>query len=187
AIYSLIKEILITENEVKRLVERIASKILEDHRNSKEINLVVVLEGAKTFCSDLAKAIKARSNIKINQHCIKVESYGSNTMGGNISLKKGIKNIAGKNLIIIEDIVDTGRTINFLISYLKNVKKAKEVKVCSLLSKPARREVDIKIDYLGTEVPNVFVVGYGLDWAGKFRELPYVASIDESKLNNIKK
>jgi len=112
---------------------------------------------------------------EIDNHYVKLSSYGhSKDSSGKITVKKEVDDVQGKDLIIVEDIVDRGLTLKFLEDYLLNKKHASSLKVCSLLSKPSRRVVDVKIDYLGKEIPDLFIFGYGLDDAGKCRELPNI-------------
>ncbi len=165
---------LISEKEIQAKVEELSKQIVKDYKD--KVIFVTILKGAKTFCSDLISSIKKISDLKIENHFIRLSSYGKKTeTSGKVKIEQDIKkNIRGKDILIIDDIVDTGLTLFFLKKYLLETKKAESVKVCALLDKPSRRKIETKIDYLGFEVPNKFVVGYGIDYAEKYRELPYV-------------
>jgi len=139
------------------------------------LTFICILKGSIFFTADLAK--KITNNIELE--FIKASSYGGSTVSsGNIRIDLDLKNdIAGSDVIIIEDIIDTGHTLEYLLDYLKS-KKPKTLKLCVLLSKPERREVNIDIDYLGFDIPNKFVVGYGLDFNEDYRNLSYIGYID---------
>lgn len=163
-------EVLITEDTLNKRITEIAEDITKDFGN-KDLILVCVLKGGVMFMTDIAKKL----NQKVEFEFIDVSSYGNETVSsGKISLNKDIENsIEGKNVILLEDIVDTGRTLNYLIEYLKE-KNPAVLKVCTLLDKPSRRIVDINADYIGFTIPDSFIVGYGLDYAQKYRNLPYI-------------
>ena len=165
---------LIPEKELQDKVEEIAKKIAKDYHN--KVIFVTILKGAKIFCSDLMDSIKKISDLKIENYFIKLSSYGNKTeTSGKVKIEKDIEeDLKGKDILIIDDIVDTGITLSFLKKYLLETKKARSVKICCLLDKPSRREKEVKIDYKGFEVPNKFIVGYGIDYAEKYRELPYI-------------
>ncbi len=168
-------KVLIEEEKIDEKVREIAKKIEEDYKG-KEITLICILKGSSFFTIDLAKRINR--NVKIE--FIQVSSYGSSTVGAqNIELKLDLKeSIEEKDVIIVEDIIDTGRTLKFLIEHLKG-RKPNSLKLCTLLDKPERRIYDVKVDYLGFEIPDKFVVGYGLDFNEMYRNLPYVGYIGE--------
>ncbi len=140
----------------------------------KEITLICILKGSTFFTVDLAKRINR--NIKIE--FIQVSSYGASTVSSqNIELKLDLKeSIEGRDVIIVEDIIDTGRTLSYLIEHLKT-RKPKSLKLCTLLDKPERRIYDVKVDYVGFQIPDKFVVGYGLDYNELYRNLPYIGYI----------
>lgn len=166
---------LITEEEIDKRVREIAKQIEEDYKG-KEITLICILKGSVFFTVELAKRIN--SNVKLE--FIRVSSYGEGTeSSGEIKMKLDLKDsIQGKDVIVIEDIIDTGRTLSYLIEYLK-MKKPNSVKLCALLDKPDRRvKKDVKIDYTGFTIPDKFVVGYGLDWDENYRSLPYIGYIE---------
>ena len=166
---------LIPEKEIQDKVEEIAKNIAKDYKD--KVIFVTILKGAKTFCYDLIKTIKKISDLKIENYFVKLSSYGDKTeTSGEVKIEKDIEeDLEGKDILIIDDIVDTGLTLSFLKKYLLETKKAKSVKICALLDKPSRRKIEVEIDYKGFEIPNKFVVGYGIDYAEKYRELPYVA------------
>lgn len=163
-------EILITEEELNKRIIEIAEDITKDFGN-EDLILVCVLKGGVMFMTDVAKKLKQ----KVEFEFIDVSSYGNETISsGKITLNKDIESsIEGKNIILLEDIVDTGRTLNYLIEYLKE-KNPATLKICTLLDKPSRRVVDINADYIGFTIPDSFIVGYGLDYAQKYRNLPYI-------------
>lgn len=166
---------LISAEELDKRVGEIAKQIEEDYKG-KEITLICILKGSVFFTMDLARKI----NEDVRLEFIRVSSYGGETeSSGEIKMKLDLKDsINGKDVIVIEDIVDTGRTLNYLIEYLK-MKKPNSVKLCALLDKPDRRVKEVKVDYTGFTIPDKFVVGYGLDWDEKYRNLPYIAYIEQ--------
>lgn len=167
-------KVLIEEEVIQNKVREIAKKIEKEYEG-KEITLICILKGSTFFTVDLAK--KINGNVKIE--FIQVSSYGSSTTGANnINLKLDLKeSIEGKDVIIIEDIIDTGRTLSYLIEHLKD-RFPNSLKLCTLLDKPERRIYDVKVDYTGFEIPDKFVVGYGLDFDEKYRNLPYIGYIE---------
>lgn len=168
-----VKELISKETLSKRLDE-IASQIEKDYKG-KEITLICILKGSVFFTVDLARRIKGDVRLEF----IRVSSYNEGTeSSGEIKMKLDLKDsIQGKDVIVIEDIIDTGRTLSYLIQYLK-MKKPNSVKLCALLDKPERRVIDVKVNYTGFQIPDKFVVGYGLDANEKYRNLPYVGYID---------
>lgn len=166
-----IKEILISEETINETVLRIASQINEDYKD-KSLLLLCILKGSIVFTGDLMKHLSVPCEID----CMKVSSYGAGTSSTkkiNILLDLHRSDLSEKDILIVEDIIDSGRTLSYLVEYLK-INGARSVKTVALLDKPSRREVDFKPDYLGMEVPDEFVVGYGLDYAENYRTLPYV-------------
>lgn len=170
----------------KKFGQRVSeiAKQIEKEYQGKEITLICILKGSTFFTVDLAKNING--NVKIE--FIQVSSYGSSTVGSeNIELKLDLKeSIEGKDVIIVEDIIDTGRTLSYLIEHLKD-RKPNSLKLCTLLDKPERRIYDVKVDYTGFEIPDKFVVGYGLDVNELYRNLPYIGYIGEQVLTNVNK
>ncbi len=172
-----IEKVLISEEELKNIVERLGSQITEDYKE-KNLVLVSVLKGSVIFMADLMRAIKVPCVIDF----MSVSSYGAGTKtSGVVKIIKDLDNevVEGADLLIVEDILDSGVTL----SYLRNVlamRNPKSIKICTLLDKPERRKADIKADYAGAVVPDAFVVGYGLDYDEKYRNLPYVGALKPS-------
>ncbi len=165
-----IQEVLFNEEVIEREVQKIADKINNDYKG-KELLLVGVLKGSVMFTSDLMKKITIPCSIDF----MAVSSYGnSSETSGVVRILKDLDHEAcGKDIIIVEDIVDSGVTLDYLINYLKG-RKANSVEIAAFLTKPSRRKVDIDVKYLGLTAPNEFLVGYGLDYAEKYRNLPFV-------------
>ena len=170
-----VERILLSEEDLKKTIERLAEEIDRDYINEENVVLIGVLKGSVTFMTDLMRAMKIPAKIDF----MKVSSYGdSTTSSGNVNIMLDLnrKNLPSENLIVVEDIVDSGRTLKYLVSYLLN-KGAKSVKTVTLLDKPARREVEFTPEYVGQQIDNHFVIGYGLDYGEKYRTLPYVGVI----------
>ena len=166
--------VLIDEATLDKRTTEIANEINKEFAGEKVI-VVGVLKGSFMFMSDLLKKISLDAEV----YFLKAESYGSGTAStGNVRITKDIeKDIKGENVIVVEDIIDSGYTMKEVFEIL-NERSPKALKLCSCLSKPERRECDIKIDYLGFEIPDKFVIGYGLDYAEKYRNLPYIGYIE---------
>lgn len=167
---------LIEKEKIKQRIDEIANQISKDY-NGEDITIICVLKGAAYFALDLSKKIK-KSDVIMD--FVKVSSYGKNQREttGNINFKLDIsENIEGKNVIIVEDIIDSGITLNYLYNYL-NEKNPKTLKICVLLDKKERRVKPIKVDYTGFEIDNKFVLGYGLDYDEKYRNLEYIGYIE---------
>lgn len=171
-----IKEILITEEEIKSKLKELGEKITKDYRDKKDVLLVGVLKGAVLFIADLIRHI----DLPVQVDFMAVSSYGASTESSGVVriLKDLDENIEGKNILIVEDIIDSGLTLSYLYNMLKSRKPA-SIKICALLDKPSRRKVKIKVDYLGFEIPDYFVVGYGLDYNEKYRNLPFIGILKE--------
>jgi hypoxanthine phosphoribosyltransferase len=167
------REILFTPLEIKRRVKELAGKINRDYRGKKLV-LVGVLKGAFVFLADLLREIQ----IPVELDFIQVASYGASTQtSGVIKIKKDLDlSIVGKEVLLVEDIVDYGYTLDYLLKFLRD-KKPRSIKICALLDKPSRRKVKVPIAYRGFKVPDKFIVGYGLDFAEKHRNLPYIAAL----------
>ena len=165
-----IAEILIGTEELQAKVAKLGRQISEDYRGRNPL-LICLLRGAVVFLSDLIRAI----DIPLEMDFIAISSYGSSTeSSGVVRLVMDLRsNITGRNVLIIEDIVDSGRTLAYILENLQTRRPA-DIKVCALLSKPSRREIQVKLDYLGFEIPDKFVVGYGLDYAENYRNLPFI-------------
>ena len=168
-------KILIEEEKLQERIKALAKEIERDYEG-KEIVLLCILKGSIYFTVDLSKHISNPLQIEFMQ----VSSYGNTTKSsGQIDLKLDVSDsIQGKDVIIIEDIIDTGRTLSYLVEYLKK-KGIDNIKICTLLDKPDRREFNITVDYVGFQIPDKFVVGYGLDYNQLYRNLPYIAYIEE--------
>ena len=167
-------EVLLTEEEIAARVRELGKEI-SDHYRGKTVHLVCVLKGAYTFLADLARAM----DVPVTMDFLAVSSYGKGkTSSGEVQLTKDLDvSLAGRDVIVIEDIADTGLTLSYLLTMLRSRQPA-SLKVAAFLSKPSRREVDVPVDFVGFEVPDRFVVGYGLDDDQRYRELPYVAVVD---------
>jgi len=163
-------KVLISEYEIEKREEELAKEIMEKY-NGENLVLLCILKGSVIFMSQLAKLIRGNN---IEFEFIELSSYFGTESTGTIILNKDIKNsIKGKHVLIIEDIIDTGRTIKYLKKHLEE-KEPKNIEVCTLLDKPSRRVVEINAEYVGFEIEDKFVVGYGLDYNEKYRNLPYI-------------
>ena len=169
-----IEKVLVSEEEIKEICERLGKQISEDYKN-KKLFLVSVLKGAVVFMADLMRNITCDCEIDF----MAVSSYSGTKTTGVVKFKKDLDiNPEGCDILLVEDILDSGVTL----SYLKNVllqRNAASIKVCAFLDKPANRQADITADYVGKEVPDEFVVGYGLDYNEKYRNLPFVGVLSE--------
>ena len=170
------ERVLISEEELKVMVKKMADQISEDYKD-KNLLLVGLLKGSVMFMADLMKEISV--DCKIDFIC--VSSYGAGTESqGRINLIKDVsQSVEGVDVLIVEDIIDSGNTLSFILKYFE-AKGASSVKICTLLSKPDRRVVEIPVDYVGAEIPDEFVIGYGLDYAENYRNLPYVGILKRS-------
>jgi len=168
-------EILFTEQEIQTKVQELGETITNDFQE-RDVLLVGVLRGCIAFISDLMRQIQFPIEIDF----LAVSSYGqkSQTSGVVRVLKDLNEDIEDRHVILVEDIVDTGLTLNYLLGYMR-ARKPKSLHTCVLLDKPYRREVDVEVDYTGFEVPDKFVVGYGIDYAQKYRNVPYIASVKQ--------
>jgi len=163
-----IERVLITEKQLREKVEQLGKKISSDYKNSDNFLMVGVLKGAVVFMSDLIRCV----NLPLQIDFMAVSSYGTSTESSGVVriLKDLDESVEGKDVLIIEDIIDSGLTLSYMYNILKSRKPA-SIKICALLDKPSRRKVELDVDYLGFEIPDYFVVGYGLDYAGKYRNL----------------
>lgn len=167
-----IERILFTQEELREKVAAMGKKISEDYQNaSEDVFCVGILKGAVVFYTDLVRSI----SLPVQFDFMIASSYGNETStSGSVKLLKDLDyDVEGKHLILIEDIIDSGTTMQYLMRILRE-RRPKSIKLCALLSKPSRRTADVHIDYLGAEVPDEFLVGYGLDYAGTYRNLPYI-------------
>ncbi|MFA6621146.1 MAG: hypoxanthine phosphoribosyltransferase, partial [Candidatus Caldatribacteriota bacterium] len=165
-----IEEILIPENQIQKKIQELGNQISRDYKG-KQLICIGVLRGAIIFLADLARNIK----VPIIMDFMDISSYGTSTeSSGVVRIIKDLdENIEKKDVLIIEDIVDTGLTLDYLIRMLKSRNPA-SLKVCALLNKVERRRIDVPIDYCGFDIPDKFVVGYGLDFNGLYRNIPYI-------------
>ena len=167
-------ENLIDRKTVENRIKELAKQIEKDYAG-EEVYCVGLLKGSVVFLSDLVKEINTRVIIDF----MSVSSYGSETVSsGDVKILKDTDlDLRGKHVLIVEDIIDTGLTLEHVIRYFKESKGVKTLKTWTLLSKPERRKVNIDIDYVGFDVPDKFVIGYGLDYDQKYRNLPYIAVV----------
>lgn len=166
-------EVLINEAKLQKRIEELAKKIDKDYEG-KEIVLLGILKGSVPFLWELAKRIKNDMQLEF----IEVSSYEGTESTGEIKLSKDIaSSIEGKDVIIVEDIIDTGRTLTYLKQHILE-KKPNSLKIATLLSKPSRRIMELEVDYIGFQIEDKFVVGFGLDYDQKYRNLPYIGCIE---------
>lgn len=170
-----IKEVLFTEEKIQEKVAELGAQISKDYEN-EDLVLIGVLKGSVMFMSDLMKRI----SIPCCMDFMAVSSYGNSTeSSGVVRILKDLDyDIEGKNVLIVEDIIDSGITLKYLLEYLK-ARKPSSIEIACLLNKPERRKVDIDVKYEGFKVPDYFLVGYGLDYAEKYRNLPCVGILKE--------
>ncbi len=166
--------VLLSEEEVDKKIKEIGEQISKDYAG-KEIHLVCVLRGGSFFMCELAKRI----TIPVSLDFMSVSSYGGDTKSsGVVKIVKDLDDsLEGKDVLVVEDIIDSGRTLSYLLELLKD-RKPNSLKLCTLLDKPDRRVVDVHIDYTAFQVPDKFVVGYGLDYDQKYRNLPYIGVVE---------
>jgi len=169
-----LSEILLTREQIEKRIKEIASEITRDYEG-KDIFLIGILKGCFVFLSDLVKNIKLDTNIDF----MMVSSYEGRQSSGIVRILLDLRQpIEGKDVIVVEDIVDTGLTINYLLKTLKT-RKPKSIEVCTLLNKPSCRKVNVTLKYVGFDIPNKFVVGYGLDYNEYYRNLPYIGVLKD--------
>lgn len=166
-------EVLLNEEEVDARIKAIGEQISKDYEG-REVHLVCVLKGGTFFMCELAKRI----TVPVSMDFMSVSSYGSETKSsGIVKIVKDLDEpLKGKDVIVVEDIVDSGRTLSYLLEMLYD-RGPKSLKLCTLLDKPDRRVVHVDVDYTGFQIPDEFVVGYGLDYAQKYRNLPYIGVV----------
>ena len=164
-------KVLIAEEAIRRRVGELGRRISEDYARADNLHMVGVLRGSFIFLADLARALTIPGSVDF----LSVASYGTTVAPrGPVRLITDLRtDIAGKNVLVVEDIVDTGDTLDYLMRLLA-LRRPASLKCCALLSKPGSRKADVRIDYLGFEIPDVWVVGYGLDDRDRYRVLPYV-------------
>jgi hypoxanthine phosphoribosyltransferase len=168
--------VLLSESQIKTRITSLAAEIERDYPPQDEIHLVAVLKGGFMFMADLVRAMSER----VTMDFMAVSSYGKGTTSsGQVRVLKDLdSNLEGRHIIVVEDIVDTGLTLHYLQDLLK-ARAPKSMKTACLLSKPSRRKVDVQVDYIGFTIDDHFVVGYGLDYAEKYRNLPHIAILEQ--------
>ena len=166
-------DVMISEEEIAKKVEELAKQIEKDYEG-EQLLVVGILKGASVFVSDLIRKI----NLDVNIDFMSVSSYGNGTeSSGTVRILKDLDvDIAGKNVLIVEDIIDSGLTLSNLVKELE-IRNPKSLTLCTLLDKPERRTSNIPVDYVGFVIEDKFIVGYGIDWAEKYRNLPYIGSV----------
>lgn len=170
-----VKSILVSEQELKQICKRLGEQITRDYEG-KNLLVVSVLKGSIMFMADLLREIKCHCQIDF----LSVSSYSGTKTTGVVKFKKDLDiDPDGMDILIVEDILDSGVTLSYLSGVLMG-RNANSIKICTLLDKPANRRADIKADYVGKTIPDEFVIGYGLDYDEKYRNLPYVGILDPS-------
>lgn len=166
--------VMISEERISKRIRELAEQISKDYEG-KSIHLICILKGSVFFCCDLAKRI----SIPVTLDFMSVSSYGNETVSsGRVRIVKDLdESIQGEHVLILEDIIDSGRTLAYLMDLL-GTRAPASLNICTLLDKPDRRVTDVNVKYVGFEIPDEFVVGYGLDFQQKYRNLPYVAVIE---------
>ncbi len=169
--------VLITADDIQRRVRDIAADIARDH--PRGVHLIAVLKGAFVFLSDLARALTVPCSLDF----MAVSSYGKSTSSsGQVQLLKDLESgLEGREVVIVEDIVDTGLTLSYLQDILR-ARSPRSLRTACLLSKPSRRQTDVKVEYVGFTIEDKFVIGYGLDFAEQYRNLPYIAVMDQAEV-----
>lgn len=172
-----IAKVLIAEEEIEKRIKELGEKISSDYRRKNPV-LVTVLQGGIVFLCDLMREI----SIPITLDFLSISSYLGKTQTGVVRIIKDLdKSIENRYVILVEDIIDTGLTLNYILGTLK-ARKPADIRVCALLDKKVRRIVDITIDYIGFEIPDEFVVGYGMDYDQRYRNLPFIGVLKEEIL-----
>jgi hypoxanthine phosphoribosyltransferase len=164
-------EVLFTEGQLKNRVQQLAQQIRDDYKD-RQLVLISILRGSVFFATDLARLI----DLPLSMDFLSISSYGEDSEGIVRITKDLEENVAGKDALIIEDIVDTGFTLKYLLRMLGG-RNPKSLEVCTLLDRRARRIIDIDLKYIGFEIPDKFVVGYGLDYRQRYRNLPYIGVV----------
>ena len=166
--------VLLSEEEVDKKIEEIGARISKDYQG-KAVHMICILKGGIFFTCELAKRI----SVPVSMDFMSVSSYGADTKSsGVVKIIKDLDEpLDGKDVLIVEDIIDSGRTLSYLIEIFKK-RNPKSVRLCTLLDKPERRVTDVKVDYVGFNIPDKFVVGYGLYYNQKYRNLPYIGVVE---------
>ncbi|MEL7236128.1 MAG: hypoxanthine phosphoribosyltransferase [Chloroflexota bacterium] len=177
-----LKETLIDADDLQVRIQQLGAELTADYAGTDDLLLVCILKGGVMFLTDLMRHVDVPHEIDF----LSVSSYGSGARSstGKVRIDMDLKaQVTGRDVLIVEDIIDTGHTLRFVLDMLQ-ARKPKSLKLCTLLDKPERREIDIPVDYVGFEIENKFVFGYGLDLDEKFRNLPFVGVVDLDVLNN---
>ncbi len=171
-------KIVLTEEQIQKRVKELGQQITKDYQGKSPV-VICMLKGAIVFFSDVVRSL----NVPLSMEFARLSSYRNGTTSGEMEVVQDVNSeISGKDVIIIEDIVDSGKTLSYFIELLKK-KNPASIKICAFLDKKERREVEVKVDYAGFDIECGFVVGYGLDYAERYRELPFLAEvIDPSRL-----
>lgn len=179
-----IKSVLLSEDDIKAKTAELAERIAADYRDGapeQDLLLITVLKGAVLFVTDLARAIPVPTQLEF----MAVSSYGSSTSSSGVVriLKDLDRDINDRDVLIVEDIVDSGLTLSWLLRNLAT-RRPRSLRVCTLLRKPDAVRADVEIEYVGFDIPNEFVVGYGLDYAERYRDLPYIGTLEPKVYEN---
>ena len=171
-----VEKVLISEEELKRRIAEMGRQITQEYQGEL-LTIVGILKGASIFFADLARSI----DLPLQMDFMSVSRYGTEaTSSGVVKIIKDLDaDVTGRHILLVEDIIDTGITLAYLRDYLSN-RGAKSVKICTLRDKPSRREKAVQVDYIGFTMPDEFIIGYGIDYAENYRNLPYVASLKRS-------
>jgi len=171
-------EVMISEEKIKARVEQLGQQITEHYKNSDNLVMVGLLRGSFVFMADLARAIKVNHSVDF----MTASSYGNNMESSrDVHILKDLDDaIEGKDVLLVEDIIDTGNTLSKVLQIL-NLREPNSIQICTLLDKPTRREEDVAVKWIGFEIPDEFVVGVGIDYAQKYRHLPYIGKVIPTK------
>ncbi|MEE1056884.1 MAG: hypoxanthine phosphoribosyltransferase [Acutalibacteraceae bacterium] len=169
------KEVLFTKDQIETMTKSLGEKITNDFKD-KDLVVLGLLKGSIVFMADLIREIKLPCQLDF----MAVSSYGNDTESiGRVQILKDIsESILGKDVLIVEDIIDSGITLSFIVNHLKN-KGARSVTLCTLINKPERRKKDVHVEYIGADIPNEFIAGYGMDYAERYRNLPFIGVLKE--------
>lgn len=175
-----VEKILVSEEKIRETVKRIGDEINRDLAG-EPLLVIVILKGSTPFAMDLIRTL----NMPVELDFMQVSSYGASTeTAGFINIKRDIEqDVIGKNILIVEDIIDSGNTL-FKLKSMFESRNTKSVRICTMLDKPSRRVADVHVDYTGIEIPDEFVIGYGLDYAEQYRNLPYIGVLKRSVYEN---
>ncbi len=166
-------KVVLTEEQIQARVKELGKQISKDYEGKNPL-LICTLKGAIVFFSDIVRNL----SVPLSMDFVRLSSYRNGTVSGEMEVKSdAVEDLAGKDIIIVEDVVDSGKTLAFFTEMLKK-KNPASIKICAFLDKPERREKDIKVDYVGFRLNCGFVIGYGLDYAERYRELPFLAEIN---------